>query len=130
MANNVKQVRLLIPDLGSGAEQILTDTEIIELLDLWGGNPMRAAASALLAISTDTAKLLKLSTDDLSVDGSSPAGQVRENARLLFLEADKADNRSADEAFTVVYPVGEMNLTPEATAHMVHPWVNDISFSL
>lgn len=121
MASNVKQVRLLIPDLGSGDEQILTDSEILELLALWDSNPIRAAASALLAISSDTAKLLKLSTDDLSVDGSSPAGQVRENARLLFQQADAAEGRAADEAFTVIYAEGDWCWDqPEATANIVH----------
>lgn len=112
------QTRLLIPDLDL-ENQIFTDTEIDDLLGIWDDNPLRAAASAMLAIANDTAKLVKVRTDDLDVDSAATANALRANAKLLFDQADAADARSGDEAFTLVYPDFYPPLVPEATAR---PW--------
>lgn len=112
------QVRLLIPDLDPD-NKILTDSEIDDLLAIWDDNPLRAAASAMLAIANDTAKLIKVRTDDLDVDTAATANAMRANAKLLFDQADAADVRGSDEAFTLIYPDFCPPPVPEATAR---PW--------
>ena len=100
----IPEVRALIPDLASGAGQIFTDGEITTYLSLFSGNSLRAAATALLAISTNEALLKKMHTDDLGFDGPAGADAIRKNAMVLLAEADRQDAGLADSAFIIAYP--------------------------
>lgn len=116
--NTVEQLRLLIADLDP-ANPIFTDTELQGLLDVWGGNVLRAAGSALYAIAGDEARLHKVRTDDLQVDGPAAAEAMRALGKGYFDQADAEDARNADAGFFLAYPDFGPDCHPEATAF---PW--------
>lgn len=92
------EVRLLISDISEPF--IFEDNEIQAFLALRKNSPMKAAASALMAIAANEALLYKyLRTDDLTVDGVKGATEIRLQARQLESQAD-----SEDEFFLITYP--------------------------
>lgn len=109
---SVPAVRLLIPDKGTGDDQIFNDTEIETFLELNDGDPRLAAAEALEVVATDEALVFKITrNDDHSVNGVAGAKLLLERAAQLRADAWGG-------AFDVFYPVGP-SVVPEATAR---PW--------
>lgn len=100
----IGQVRLLIPD--TAEPYTFTDDEIQAYLVINRDNLKRAAASALDAIASSTAMLLKnVRTDDMSVDGAATAKELRLRARALREEATADEVEDAmNEGFQIVYP--------------------------
>lgn len=93
------EVRLLISDTTDPF--IFEDNEIQAFLALRKNNPIRAAASALLAIANNEALLYKyVRTDDLTIDGVKGATELRLQARQLENQADAEEA----EFFLVTYP--------------------------
>ena len=111
---SIQQVRVLIPDLDI-ANPVFTNVELTAFLNIFGGNVLRAAAAALLAVATNEALLKKMHTDDLGFDGPAGADMIRRNAAILLAEADKQDAASADEAFLIAYPTYDGPFRAEAT---------------
>lgn len=94
----VGEVRLLISDVT--APPIFEDNEIQAFLAMRGDHPMRAAASALMAIANNEVLLYKyVRTDDLTIDGVKGATEIRLQARQLEDQANKDD-----EFFFITYP--------------------------
>ena len=82
------QVRLLINDT-TEADAVFSESEIAAFLVLEGDNVKRAAAQALDTIADDEALTSKVITSqDLSTDGASVAGGLRERAKQLRIQAD------------------------------------------
>ena len=95
----IGEVRLLISDVTD--PPIFSDAEIQAFLALRKNNPMRAAASALLAIANNETLLYKyVRTDDLTIDGVKGATELRLQARQLENQA----NDEEAEFFMVTYP--------------------------
>lgn len=93
------EVRLLISDTTDPF--IFEDNEIQAFLAMRKNNPMRAAASALMAIANNEALLYKyVRTDDLTIDGVKGATELRLQARQLENQADAEEA----EFFTITYP--------------------------
>ena len=103
------QVRLLIPDTATddGTDQgsyVFSDDQIAAFLSIAGGNILRAAAHAMVALANDQALLLKhIRTYDLAVNGPMVAEALRKSAEGLRAEADKVeDAENLEDAFMVV----------------------------
>lgn len=93
------EVRLLISDVTEPT--IFSDDEIQAFLAMRKNNPMRAAASALMAIANNEALLYKyVRTDDLTLDGVKGATELRLQARQLENQA----NDEEAEFFTLTFP--------------------------
>lgn len=91
-------VRLLITDTDE-AFPLFTDADVQALLDLEGGNVKRGAAAALETIGTsETLIAKKITTQDLSTDGPAVAKDLRERAKTLRDQADKADADADEDA--------------------------------
>src|SRR5690606_2255408 len=81
---------------------ICNDDEIRAFLALRKNNPVRAAASALMAIANNEVLLYKyVRTDDFTVDGAKGATELRLQARQLENQADSEEA----EFFLLTYPV-------------------------
>lgn len=80
---DVQKVRLLIADLDTG-NQILTDNQVSDYLELESGSVRLAAATALEAIATSEVLISKvIKTNDLSTDGTKVAAELRAQAKNL-----------------------------------------------
>lgn len=106
---DVGQVRLLIPDTATddGTPQgsfVFSDEQISAFLDIAGGNVLRAAAHAMVALANDQALLLKhIRTYDLALNGPMVAEALRKSAEGLREEADKSEQAEGlEDAFEVV----------------------------
>lgn len=92
------QIRLLTTDV-SEAFPLHTDADLTAFLAMEGGNVKRAAAASLEAIATsETLVGKKITTQDLSTDGPAVAKDLRERAKGLRDQADKADAEADDDA--------------------------------
>jgi hypothetical protein len=92
------QIRLLTTDQDE-AFPLHTDAQLSAFLALEGGNVKRAAAASLEAIATsETLVGKKITTQDLSTDGPAVAKDLRERAKGLRDQADKADAEADDDA--------------------------------
>lgn len=113
---SVPDVRLLIPDLGTGDEQIFTDDQISTFLTLNDDNVRLAAAEALEVAATDEIMTFKITrTDDQSVNGVTGAEALLLRARRMREQAD-----GLTDSFEVVYPFRRGSyILPEATARPV-----------
>lgn len=95
---DIDTVRLLIADLGTGSDQLLTDAQITSLLDLEGSVKL-AAAQALDAIASSEALVSKrITTQDLTTDGPATAKALREHAAALRVQA-AGETADADEGY-------------------------------
>lgn len=110
-----EDVRLLIPDLGTGADQIFSDTQIASFVTLGGDDAFMAAALALEVVATNEALTYKyIKTDDLTVDGSKSASLVMQRAQNLRASALAAVN----DEFEIVFPPTTTIMPPPEAA----PW--------
>lgn len=102
--SDISKVRVLIPDLDS-ANKIFDDNEIQLFLDIFDGNVLRAAASAVDAVATNEALMGKyVRTDDLLVRGDTTATAIRKHAEGLRDQADVLDKQEASDGFTLATP--------------------------
>lgn len=116
----IDEVRALVGDLvvaDDTGDFLFSDSHISTLLTLNDGSSFRAAADLLRALAMDQVYLYKASlrTDDLSVDGSQVAAQLR----LLATELDNKANRQdlVDPGFELI-PFNTGNCPwPEAAPH-------------
>lgn len=106
---DVGQVRLLIPDTAtddgtSHGKYVFTDGQISAFLDIAGGNVLRAAAHAMVALANDQALLLKhIRTYDLALNGPMVAEALRKSAEGLREEADKMEQAEGlEDSFQIV----------------------------
>lgn len=105
----IQQVRVLIPDTEAvfEGETLFTDTEITTFLEIAGGNVLRAAAFAMLAIANSEAMISKvITTQDLSTDGAKVSEQFRKSAEVLFKRANEVE-ANENGFFTIVDYYGE-----------------------
>jgi hypothetical protein len=108
-------IRLLIPDLGEGAEQIFSDEQIASFAVLGEDDPFISTALALDVIATNEALTYKyVKTDDLTVDGVKPAALIMERARQMRQMALDAVN----DEFEIVFPPTKTLMPPPEAA----PW--------
>lgn len=110
-------VRLYSADLGTGAEQLLTDDQVIVLLTANGEAVRLAAADALEAIAASEVLVSKkIRTQDLTTDGPAVSAELRALAarqRTLHAEAVAAD----DEGFFDIVDTVSSCRRPELTEH-------------
>lgn len=108
-------VRLLIPDLGTGTDQIFTDEQVASFVTLGGDDVLIATAFALEVIATNEALTYKyVKTDDLTVDGVKPASLIMERARQMREMSLAAVN----DDFEIIFPpIPRLTAPPEAA-----PW--------
>lgn len=84
---SVAAVRLLIADTDP-TNQILTDTQVGQFVDLEGGVVKLAAAQALDSIASSEALVSKvIRTQDLATDGAKTAAALRDHAARLREQA-------------------------------------------
>lgn len=118
-ATTTGQFRALVGDTGAinvisgiGEYVWFSDEEIGAFLSIYGNNPKRAAARALLTIASSQALLLKKwSSDDLSVDGAAIAEALRKQAKDLQDEAAAGD--ATMDIFEISYPGSNSGIIPE-----------------
>jgi hypothetical protein len=118
MATDIEKVRVLIPDteavFNNGTETLFSDTEIDTYLAVAGGNVLRAAGFAIMAIATSEALISKvIKTQDLGTDGAKVAEAMRKNAEVLFARAD-AELLAADAFYINILDPG-ISYPPELT---------------
>lgn len=108
-------IRLLIPDLGTGADQIFSDEQIASFATLGGEDALISTALALETIATNEALTYKyVKTDDLTVDGVKGASLILERAKSLRQMALGA----VSDDFEIVFPpIARLTPPPEAA-----PW--------
>lgn len=91
-ADKVRLVRLLTGDKKED-NQIFTDSEMEDFLELNEGNVYRAAADALDAIAANAAYVLKVVTIlDVTTNGQATAEAIRKSAEALRNRADEEDS--------------------------------------
>lgn len=115
-------VRALIPDTeavfgDAGDETMFSDTEINAFITAAGGNLLRAAGLANLAIATSEALISKkIRTQDLQTDGAAVADALIKKAKALFDLADQQDSVANNEYFDIInFREGWMEFPPELT---------------
>lgn len=111
----MEDIRLLIPDLGTGSDQIFSDDQISSFATLGSDDPLMAAALALDVVATNEALTYKyVKTDDLTVDGTKTASLIMQRAKSLREMAAYAIN----DAFEIIFPpIDRLTPPPEAA-----PW--------
>lgn len=87
----VESVRLLIADTSTDpATQVLSDSEITAILDMYSGDQRLAAARALVVIATsETLLSKKIQTQDLTTDGPAVATALLAQAKDLRDEVQR-----------------------------------------
>lgn len=102
-AEDLALVRLYTADTGTGTDQLLTDTELLALIDANAGVLRLAAADALEAIAASEVLVAKkIRTQTLTTDGPAVSAELRALAagqRRLAADAADADD---DGFFDVV----------------------------
>jgi len=117
MATDIEKMRVLIPDNEPiyDGNYMFDDTDLETYLDAAGGNALRAAGYAIMAIATSEALISKvIKTQDLSTNGATVAEALRKNAERLFDRADKEDDAKDAFYFNIVdngYPWPRPELT-------------------
>jgi hypothetical protein len=97
-ATELGQIRLLTTDVDE-AFPLHTDADLTAFLAMEGGSVKRAAAASLEAIGTSEVLVgKKITTQDLSTDGPAVAKDLRERAKALRDQADRADDDADDDA--------------------------------
>ena len=93
----VESVRLLIADTSTDpATQVLSDSEITAILDMYSGDQRLAAARSLVVIATsETLLSKKIQTQDLTTDGPAVAAALLAQAKDLRdeVQRDKDDDQ-------------------------------------
>jgi hypothetical protein len=95
--DDIEDVRTLIPDtdavFGAGEdEHLFTDDQISRFFRLGGGNPVRAAGLAMIAVGNSEALISKvIVTQDLETDGSKLQDKWRAAGEAMLKRADKED---------------------------------------
>jgi hypothetical protein len=80
----LSDIRLLVPDLGTGTDQLFSDTQITSFGVLGSDNAFLAAALALETLASNEAMVYKyVKTDDLTVDGAKGADILLRRASTL-----------------------------------------------
>jgi len=96
------QVRLLIGDTD---QEIFSDTELSNFLEINVGSVKRAAADALDTIASSEALLSKkITTQDRSTDGPAVAEALRKHADALRARAREEEEVVEDDPFAMVFP--------------------------
>ena len=96
--DEIAYVRLLIGDTDT-ADPILSDDELVTLIQR-GGGALYGAADALDAIATSEVLISKkISTQDLSTDGPAVAAELRKQAAALRGRADRQVAKVNEEAW-------------------------------
>lgn len=115
-ATTIGQVRLLIADTDEN-QAIFQDDAITAFLAMaLDGDVKRAAASALLAIAANEAFVHKrIRILDLQTDGPAVARELREQAKMLRLEAEQDEAAEEGGAFDTI----EMVNSPAAYSELL-----------
>lgn len=126
MAEPKDLVRTLIPDtepvFGDAKDEYLFPDEQIEnLLEIAGGNVLRAAGLAMIAVGNSEALISKvIKTQDLATDGSKLQDKWRESGEALLTRADKEDEGKALDYFEIIdFQEGWLAERPELTEHAI-----------
>ena len=94
------QLRLLIADVGEGADQLFTDDQINAFLALENQHVKLAAAQALDTAASSEALVSKvIRTQDLSTDGAKTADALRRHAAALRAQVAEAAGAAEDDGF-------------------------------
>ena len=113
-ADKVRLVRLLTGDKKED-DQIFTDSEVEDFLELNEGNVYRAAADALDAIAANAAYVLKVVTIlDVTTNGQATADAIRKSAEALRNKAKE------DESNTIV--CGVVKYRGDTLTTHLRPW--------
>lgn len=111
----IRGVRLYTADTDPN-HQCFADTDLVDFLELNGGNIKLAAADVLDAIAVSEALIGKvIRTQDLQTDGTKVAAQLQARARQL---REQADADTSVDIFDVVYPPTG-HTRPEGAEHTV-----------
>jgi hypothetical protein len=113
MADQIRQVRLLIPDVDAiygedGDETMFTDDDITDFIELGNGNSKYAAGLAKITVGSSEAMILKVITNyEEKTDGASLAKQwLAMGARLIDEGKQEIINGSGDlDYFDIISPV-------------------------
>lgn len=126
MAEPKDLVRTLIPDtepvFGDAKDEYLfPDEQINNLLEIAGGNVLRAAGLAMIAVGNSEALISKvIKTQDLSTDGSKLQDKWRESGEALLRRAYKEDEGKALDYFEIIdFQEGWLAERPELTEHAI-----------
>ncbi len=126
MAEPKDLVRTLIPDtepvFGDAKDEYLfPDEQINNLLEIAGGNVLRAAGLAMIAVGNSEALISKvIKTQDLATDGSKLQDKWRESGEALLARADKEDEGKALDYFEIIdFQEGWLAERPELTEHAI-----------
>ncbi len=106
---SIAQVRALIPDTEAAfdGQTLFSDTEITTYLEIAGGNVLRAAAYAMIAVGNSEALISKvITTQDLSTDGSKVADAFRKGAETFLRRADEIERRESSFFTIIDFPSG------------------------
>lgn len=100
----LRLIRLLINDTATEeADQVFSNTELLDFLALEGDDVKRAAAQALDTIADNEALVSKaIRTQDLQTDGPKVAESLRKRATELRAQADRADEAAEGDYFDVI----------------------------
>lgn len=123
--DEISIIRSLIPDDApvfgdAGGEYMFSDEQIGHFFTVGGGNVIRAAAFAVLAISTSEVLISKvIKTQDLSTDGSKVASALTAKAEALFAQATAMDLNDINAHFEII-DYGWNQYRPELTEYEWH----------
>ena len=103
LANNIGQVRLMIPD-NVVARYIFEDDEITAFLTIEGASLKKATALALETLASNEALVLKvIRLLDLQTDGAKTSEALLKRAVILRTQAEAADTGAAFDFAELVY---------------------------
>lgn len=123
---DIDVVRSLIPDTDqvfgpNDDEYLFDDTQIGNFLIAGGGNILRAAALACMAVGSSEAIISKIiRTQDLQTNGAQLQDSFTNKAKVLFARADTEDASSGSDYFEIInYREGWGPVRPELTEYGV-----------
>ena len=117
MASEIEKMRVLIPDNEQvfDGDYLFADADLETYIEVAGGNVLRAAGFAIMAIAASEAMISKvIKTQDLSTNGAQVAEALRKNAEALFKRADEEDS-AADAFYMDIIDYGYPWTRPELT---------------
>ena len=119
-------VRSLIPDTDqvfgdNGDQYIFEDDQIDNFLIAGGGNVLRAAALASMAVGSSEAIISKIiRTQDLQTNGAQLQESFTNKAKVLFARADAEDAKEGLDYFEIIdYREGWRTYPTELTEYGV-----------
>lgn len=107
VATNIELVRTLIPDTDAvfgenGDQYIFEDAQIDNFITV-GGNVLRAAALACMAVGSSEAIISKIiRTQDLQTNGAQLQESFTNKAKVLFGRADAEEAKLGIDSFEII----------------------------